>query len=277
MKLQEEILQKLEVFKTNKFSFDEESHTYLYGKNKFTSVTTFIKNFVVEFNTEVQSKKSAIKLLTKEGKELSELNIKIYQNRLIKEWDTKRDIGCELGSITHKTIEELLNGQTLSPILNDEAAKRFLAFKNKIYDKKMKDIVIFIGQEIRVFSEELQLAGTIDCLVLRLCKDAKWRLEIWDWKTNKKMNTDSDKCYRKMLAPFADEWENELNKYSIQLNLYKLILASKGIFVDGECVVVYIPPNDEEPRVLRCKDYIGKLEMYFGVNFYTKLKNSLSI
>jgi hypothetical protein len=272
MELREQILEKLQVFKSEKFSFHEESHTYLYGKKKFTSVTTFIKNFVVEFNTEEQSKKSAIKLLNKEGKELNEVNIKIYQNRLIKEWDSKREIGCDLGSITHKTIEELLNGDPITPILNDEAAKRFIKFQ-KIFNSRMKDIVIPIGQEIRVFSEELQLAGTIDCLVLRMTKDGKWRLEIWDWKTNKKMNTDSDKCYRKLLVPFGDEWENELNKYSIQLNLYKLILASKGIFVDGECVIVYIPPNDDEPRILRCKDYINKLEMYFGVNFYSKLKS----
>lgn len=273
MDLKEQILEKLKLFKTERFSFQEDTHTYLYGKKKFTSVTTFIKNFKKEFNTEEQSKKSAIKLLEKEGKELNELNIKIYQNRLIKEWDTKKVIGCDLGSITHKTIEELLNNEPITPISNDEAAKRFIKFQ-KIYDSKIRDIVIPIGQEIKVFSEELQLAGTIDCLVLRLNKQGKWCLEIWDWKTNKKMKTDLDKCYNKLLTPFADEWENELNVYSIQLNLYKLILASKGILVDGECVIVYIPPNDDEPKILKCKDYTSKLEMYFGVNFYSKLKAS---
>lgn len=196
--------------------------------------------------------------------------MKIYQNRLIKEWETKKVIGCDLGHITHKTIEELLNGEPITPILNDEAAKRFLKFK-KLYDVKVKPIIIPIGQEIRGFSEELGIAGTIDCLVLRKNKDGQWCLEIWDWKTNKKMKTDSDFCFNKMLAPFNEEWENELNTYSIQLCLYKLILASKGIHVDGQCVIVYIP-NEGEPKILKCKDYIPKLEMYFGVNFYSKYK-----
>ncbi len=276
MELKEQILEKLKAFETDKFKFEEGSHSYFYGKKKFTSVTTFIKNFVVEFNTEEKSKNSAIKLLKKEGLELSDVNIKIYQNRLIKEWETKKVIGCDLGSITHKTIEELLNGEPLTPITNVEAAKRFLKFK-KIFDAKIKDSVILLGQEIRVFSEELQLAGTIDCLVLRLCNDGKWRLEIWDWKTNKKMRTDSNGCFNKLLVPFSDEWENELNKYSIQLNLYKMILASKGILVDGECVIVYIPPNEEDPKIIKCKDYISKLEMYFGLNLFTKLKKELSI
>jgi hypothetical protein len=271
MELKEQILEKLKVFINDKFKFQEDSHSYFYGKKKFTSVTTFLKNFKKEFDTELQSEKKAIKILKSEGKELSEVNIKIYQNRLKKEWSTKTTIACDLGGITHKTIEDLLNGNPIEPITNDEASKRFIKFK-KLFDAKIKPIIIPLGQEIKVYSEELELAGTIDCLVLRLGKDGKWRLEIWDWKTNGKFTTDLDRCYNKLLPPFADEWENKLNEYSIQLNLYKLILASKGIFVDGECVIVYIPPNEDEPKILKCKDYIPKLEMYFGVNFYSKLK-----
>ena len=272
MEIKDKIKNKLQIFNIDKFQFDEKSHTYLYGKQKFISVTTFIKNFVKEFDSEHQSNKKAIKMLKQESLELTEVNIKIYQTRLLKEWENKKNIGCDLGSITHKTIEELLNNEPITPILNDEASKRFLKFK-KLYDSKIKDIIIPLGQEIRVFSEELKLAGTIDCLVLRKHKDGNWKLEIWDWKTNKKMNSDKDKCWDMLLPPFNNEWENEVNKYSIQLNLYKLILASNGIFVDGDCVVVYIPPNDDEPKIIQCKDYIQQLEMYFGVNYYTKLKN----
>jgi hypothetical protein len=272
MDLKEQILEQLKIFTNDKFKFQVDSHSYFYGKKKFTSVTTFLKNFKKEFNTEHESEKKAIKILKKEGKELDEVTIKIYQNRLIKEWTTKKDVACELGGITHKVIEDLLNGSPIEPILNDEAAKRYLKFK-KLFDSKIKPIIIPLGQEIKVYSEELELAGTIDCLILRLGKDGKWKLEIWDWKTNGKFTTDSDFSFNNLLAPFADEKENKLNEYSIQLNLYKLILASKGILIDGECVIVYIPPNEDEPKIIKCKDYIPKLEMYFGVNFYTKLKN----
>ncbi len=274
MDLKEQILEQLKIFTNDKFKFQADSHSYFYGKKRFTAVTTFIENFKKKFNTELESEKKAIKILKQEGKELDEVTIKIYQNRLIKEWTNKKDVACELGGITHKVIEDLLNGSHIEPILNDEAAKRYLKFK-KLFDSKIKPIIIPLGQEIKVYSEDLELAGTIDCLVLRLGKDNKWRLEIWDWKTNGKFTTDSDFCFNNLLAPFADEKENKLNLYSIQLNLYKLILASKGILVDGECVIVYIPPNEDEPKIIKCKDYISKLEMYFGINFYTKLKNKI--
>ncbi len=266
------LMSKLDIFKTDKFTFDEDSHTYLYNKKKFTSVTTFLKNFVKEFNTQEKSKSSAIKLLKKEGNELTDANIELYQTNLIREWEVKKERGCDLGSITHKTIEEILNGDNITPTMDEEALRRILSFRTDIYDKKMKSNVIPIAQEIRVFCEELGIAGTIDCLVMRLHKDGIWRLEIWDWKTNIRIRTDSDKNYNKLLPPFQKEWENELNKYSIQLNLYKLILASKGIFVDGECVVIHIP-SDNEPKIYKCKDYIGELEMYFGIDYYTNLKN----
>jgi hypothetical protein len=111
------------------------------------------------------------------------------------------------------------------------------------------------------------LAGTIDALMIR-----NGKLEIWDYKTNKSIKTDSDYSFNRLLTPFENQWENELNKYSLQLNLYKLMLASRGIKVDGQCVLLHIPPDSESPKIMKCKDYIPQLEEHFGVNFYSNLK-----
>ncbi len=269
-----DILKKLKVFDSPDFTFDEKEHVYLYKKKEFISVTTFIKKFVRKFDENFWSTKKAIERLKKNCIPVTEETTSLYKAQILEEWQIKKDVGCDVGSITHKSIEEMFNGEDITPIENEESLKRFEKFKI-LYEEKLKGKIINIAQEIRVFSEELKIAGTIDCLLIRNYEGV-WRLEIWDWKTNKKFKTDKDKCFAKMLPPFMDEWENEINTYSIQLNLYKLILASKGIYIDGECALVHLPPGEDKPRVLKCKNYITQLESYFGVNFYSKLKEKHS-
>jgi hypothetical protein len=36
-------------------------------------------------------------------------------------------------------------------------------------------------------------------------------------------------------------------------------------------VIGYIPPKDEKPLILKCKNYIPELESYFNVSFYSDL------
>ena len=172
-----------------------------------------------------------------------------------------------MGTLVHEYIEQKYNPDlNIKECTNVEALKRIKKFEEKL-SHRLKDLKS-IRQELRIFSSKLGLAGTIDALFLR-----NGILYILDWKTNGKLRTDSDKNYSKLFPPFSDQWENEMNKYSIQLNLYKLMLAEYGIYVD-KCVIVYIPPSDEEPKIIQCKDYIKKLEIYFGVNFYTNLEKT---
>lgn len=261
MNNKEEILEKLKVFNDPNFSFDEETHTYLYKNEVFESVTTFIKKFIKPFDENYFSLKKAKERLSIEGKVITDSNLKIYQDMILQEWTDKKDTACIMGSFTHKLIEQTLNGESIDEIENEEAIKRYQKFKI-IYDTKLKDKIINVGQEIKVFSEEMKIAGTIDCLLLRELNN-QWCLEIWDWKTNSKFTTDEHKSYNKMLHPFKSDWENELNKYSIQLSLYKKILASKNIIVDGKMIIVHIPENGEVKSYL-AKDYTEILNKYFS-------------
>jgi ATP-dependent exoDNAse (exonuclease V) beta subunit len=260
----EEILDKVKVFNDSNFTFDEESHTYRYKGKKFISVTTIIKNFIQPFNTDFWSRKKAIDRIDENQDDRSEENIKKVQLEIQKEWDDKRDRSNILGTDVHKYIEEKFDPNLeISGYSDEEVLSRIDKFEKNIVPK-LKGFVP-VAQEVRVFSPTMKLAGTIDALFL---KDGK--LYILDWKTNGNLKTDNDKMFSKLLAPFGQFWDNELNKYSIQLSLYRLILAEYGIDV-SHTAIVYVPPSEKEPKIYKPKDFIPQLEMYFGVDFYSSL------
>jgi hypothetical protein len=262
--MKEEILEKLKVFDDVNFKFVEDTHTYTINGRKLTSVTTFIKNFYKPFDEKYWSIKKAKQALLERGEVLTQENIDNEQSKIKALWKEKADIACDMGTIVHLYIEEFFNGIKPQEVKNYEAINRINKF-HKIYNDKLKDILIPVGQEVKMFSEDLGLAGTIDALFIR-----NGKLEIWDYKTNGKFTSDTDRCFQKLLDPFDDQWENELNKYSIQLSLYKLMLASVGIKVDGDNVILYFPPEGEA-KIIKCKDYTRILEKYFNVNYYSDL------
>jgi ATP-dependent exoDNAse (exonuclease V) beta subunit len=243
-----DIYEKLKIFEDPKFTFDEASHVYKYGNKQLTSVTTYLKNFEHEFDAEYWSNKKA-----------KERNVDV--SVIIAEWDAKRDAACDMGTATHLYIENrfkrVIDNTFLDDNLYDDRTQVRIDSFEKIYESRLHKLTP-IAQELRVFSEEMGVAGTIDALFMM---DGK--LFILDWKTNSKFRTDSDKCFGKLKPPFQDQWDNEHNKYSIQLNMYKLILAEKGIDV-SECVIVYIP-EEGDCKIIKTKDYLSKLKIYFGV------------
>jgi ATP-dependent exoDNAse (exonuclease V) beta subunit len=244
----DDIYEKIKIFEDPKFTFDEASHVYKYGNKQLTSVTTFLKNFEHEFDTEYWSNKKA-----------KERNVDV--SVILNEWDTKRDASCALGTNVHLYIENRFKSVLDSSFIDeneydDRTVIRIDSFE-KLYESRLHKLTP-IAQELRVFSEEMGVAGTIDALFMM---DGK--LFILDWKTNSKLRTDADRCFGKLKAPFQDQWENEHNKYSIQLNMYKLILAQQGIEV-SDCVIVYIP-EDGDSKIIKAKNYFDKLKIYFGI------------
>ena len=88
--------------------------------------------------------------------------------------------------------------------------------------------------EMQVFSEELGLAGTIDLVV----KGQNNTCTLIDWKTNKQINKKS-KYKKKGIHELTKDIEDcEYEKYSLQLNAYKLILEKEyGLKVEDMIIV----------------------------------------
>lgn len=84
---------------------------------------------------------------------------------------------------------------------------------------------------------KLKIAGTADTL---LYSQKTGQYHLWDWKTGSKF-TDKNR-FQALLHPFNDLDECELNTYSLQLSLYRLILARNTELELGDSYLVYLNP-----------------------------------
>lgn len=239
----QEILEKLKVFTEDKnFIFDPVKHKYTYNGDYFINVTTFLENFIKPFDKEYWSLKKA-----------KEANVE--QSVILEKWDAKRDKACDLGHTVHAWIEDYYELNETALPEDEEVLSRVNKFltlwKNKLH--KLESV----ATEIRVFSKKHKIAGTIDKLYL-----IDGLLILCDWKTNEKIKTDKDYCFNMLLEPFNKYKENELNKYSLQLSLYALMLREAGVIVDYS-IVCHLPPKTE-PQIIKLKDFRAELEDYLN-------------
>ncbi len=243
--MRDELLQKLKCFEDPEFTFDPGLHRYTYHGDVFQSVTQFIGQFHVPFDTEKWSKIKA----EQAG---------VDQEEIKKEWKRLNDYANEIGTETHQWIEDYYNKIWREIPTNQDLLHRITKF-NKIYSKQLHKLEP-LAFEVRVFSKKWKKAGMIDSLFV---KDGK--IFILDWKTNKDFTNDSHPKgkYEKLLAPFDEYWKNHLNEYSIQLSMYAAILEEWGFEIGG-AYLVHIGPGDEDAQIYKVNDVRSHIRGFFG-------------
>lgn len=227
--------QLLQAFNDPGFNFKPDTHEYTYKGEKYQSVTSYTKKFFEPFYSEEVAKKYG----AKHG-----ISPKIVQQ----EWKEK----AQLGTNVHELIELFLNhGIKNRQTASFEEMLRFARFYH-IFEGRLKDLEL-CATELQVFSHEFKIAGTIDAVF-----KTKGQHVLVDWKTNKNFKTDNDFCFgKKLYPPFQAHKDNELNKYSLQLSLYRLILEEHG-FSTRWPVLVHI--SETEARIYQAKDFREELK-----------------
>lgn len=192
-------------------TFEEESHKYTSIINGFevqyTSGTQFLGKYYPKFDPDGSIIK---RCALKEGISVAELQAK---------WDARGKESCRLGTRLHETIEDtLLKRSYRNTPENDEEKRRF---DNGIkVGQRLLEKVSILGVEQIVFSDKLQIAGTIDLLAKTRDKDTYL---IIDHKTNK--NIEKENKYNKFcLAPIQHVPDLSYWHYALQLNLYQYLL-----------------------------------------------------
>ena len=212
--------------KHNLISLDEKSHTYtLKDSNEvFSSVTQFISDFFEPFN-EYEIAKKLTKHPKYQGKNIEDI---------LSDWKARRD----RGTVVHKEIEDFIikmNNEDIITIHDkfDLKSKQGIKFLKEFYyekaDKK-KNNVIF--PEVKIISEKLKLAGTIDLLIYNKNKN---QISLIDWKTNQEIKT-KENAYRHGIkgTPAEKIYDCSFERYSLQLSMYKYILENfYNISVNG--------------------------------------------
>lgn len=180
-------------------TYNEQTHSYFLKGKKIPSVTQYINKWIPPFDKENISKAVA----KKAGRE---------QQDVLDEWTMKGKISCDYGNVVHNTIEAYLKWgvEPTFKLGNDVLSD----FKSKI------DTTYDLHPEIVVYGEfeGEMLAGRVDLIAKK-----SGHIKIIDFKTNGDLN----KKNGKLLEPFKDLDNTPLNKYRLQLSLYKHLLGKE--------------------------------------------------
>lgn len=210
-------LKQLDIFK--KITFIEDSHTYLINKKPASklSVTKLIKQFKKPFKVD----ETAVKIAARTGSTPEQVK---------EDWTRNRDRAATTGTLLHKYIEEHytktikkleLNIETLGIEEKEQIKKALPILIKQFYDFYDSNLHLkCVCNELVVGDlDDTLICGTVDMLVHNQKTD---KLEIYDFKTNKKMQ--SHTSFGNLFYPFDDMTEGEINEYTIQLNTYKYLI-----------------------------------------------------
>ena len=182
-------------------TFDEPSHTYYDDGEKVKyNVTSLVDLFVKPFPAEL----IAGKVAKRDG---------TTTEAVLDMWGLKRDLATEYGNSVHKSVELFLKyGEYPKHECLREIVQKFQEdFKG--HEK--------FHSEVMVYDPELSVCGTIDMIEI----EAPKVISIWDTKTNGDLLEESK---YKLTGPFKDLKATNINKYRIQLSIYKDLLERRG-------------------------------------------------
>lgn len=242
--------------------FDEEPHDYYIdgSKDHVISATTFIHQFVEHFD-----KDQAIGMIFKNQKYSTDPTYKYYKktsDEIKQMWSDSGKEASALGTELHLYIELFFNGINKK---NDSIEASY--FHEFLADHP--DLEIY-RTEMMVFSKELLLAGSIDAIF----KNPDGSLSLCDWKRSKEMKFEAFR-HKKMKEPFNHMDDCNYSHYSLQLNLYRMILETYyGFKIKDMFLVVMHPNNKSQNGHMYNKHMVPRLEEE-GRNLLQYRKNQL--
>ncbi len=207
----------------NNITLLEDEHKYILETNpdlEFTSVTTFIKYFFQPFD----SIGIANNLTSYHDK-----YIEMTPQALVKQWEQK---GIE-GTLVHEEIERFIKEKVAPTKHKSKLAVEWL--KKNISDNYQ------IFSEVVIYSEELEIAGTIDILLYNKAKNS---YKLLDWKTSERIYTSSFKSKMGTHATTSHLMDCNHIHYSLQLSLYQYILENYYGLNITDRAVIHIADTD---------------------------------
>lgn len=201
--------------------FDPVKHVYTHEGTPLMSVTTLISTWFKKFNPAltIAGMKKSPNWPQSKYYGMTDDDIKAL-------WNRDGEIASRLGTELHACIEAYyLSGKEHDSV----EFQQFLAFAKEANLTRTMT-------EHRVFSTKYQLAGTVDCISL----NEDGTCDVYDWKRCKDMNTSYGHSIHPQLShiPSSNFW-----KYSIQLNLYRVLIEEGGMKVRNMFIVCFHPEH----------------------------------
>jgi len=201
-------------------SFDHDKHIYSDGDRQLISVTTLIHKYVPEFDP---TGEIIARCAARDGVTVEELRA---------EWDWECEKACIKGRSLHSQMEYWIDHGKIGPGDFQDVVGQFanLGFKGKL------------RSETIIYSKELGIAGTVD---VTDCYGNN-ELDVIDFKTNKALKKTSffkrPGGFEKMLPPVRHLMSCNFIHYSIQQELYGILLEEAGYWINDR-VILYLNPK----------------------------------
>lgn len=236
--------------------FEEEGHKYTLNGKNLASVSSIGHRFIAHpFDEELQAERYA----QRKG-ETAEF--------WLKKWRCNAFRASTLGTKTHEFGESLAYLRAGHPELirpsvrsqympqygylaplhpKEEAIEKFMDELPASYHLVLNEARVYSGKNTDA-SKNLreQICGTFDMLYYDSGegKNNEAGFVVLDYKTNGSLQNEYSRRYhRKLLHPFEDLYEEDLGLYTIQLNLYALMLEDIGLYVKARRIVWLLPDS----------------------------------
>lgn len=195
----------------------------------YDSISKVLKSVENEFEAEKISYFVARKQLIAEGCLTTENLIKERQQIILGQWEEKRDLAADHGTMIHKIIEDyLLTG--IKAVGFELMLERMEAEIFSRYKQKFSEQIIPI--------DEHGVAGTADFLGMVNAST----VDIFDWKTNLSKGIEFANDYNKFFKSPVDHLnESNYSKYCLQLSAYGYMLYKAHGYKIRKLSIVFIP------------------------------------
>lgn len=222
--------------------FNKQYHTYTLDGERLTSVTKIAYSVKPPFDSEFFANKKA----QERG---------VSKDVILAEWEANRKASAQKGEMVHTYIEKFLTGE----IVTDDA---ILSLNSKIpemtaFDKfwnNSQGTLAPYAVEWIIGDRELGIAGTLDTIFMQGNE-----LVLFDWKTGSKFGVSNR--FGSLLYPFADLDDCELNNYSLQSSIYRLIVERNTDLTIKDGYIVYLV-GDGSYQIHKALDLRGRVELW---------------
>lgn len=254
-----EIIEKLNGF--SHVIFNERWHTYKIGQQKLTSVTSLLKQFEAEKDWDLIAERYAAKngetgdywrdAWKQEGRVASEKGSEFH---LYAEWAmANKEYEFDMEKII-KTTEECDKVSHFEP----HKAMKKLKMMWDVFWLQAQGKLIPVRSEFITGDAELGVGGMVDQLFWNVKEQ---ELQIWDWKTSKKIAKSND--YNKLIGPLSHLDECEWNKYSLQIAIYKHIIEKNLGLTIGKCYIGWFNENNDTYKIIKTRNLDKEVQHIF--------------
>jgi len=202
--------------------FNAKQHQYRYKGRQLSSVSSYIKKYVEEFDA------STIAGYVAKSRGIS-------KEKVLQEWEDIKNTACDKGNRVHDYGEtysnNIIDGKNHSKSPSDPYEEAVVSFWNSL----PSHIVPFIN-ELKMFSEWFGVAGTGDII---LYNTITGKFIIGDYKTNKDIFKNHKG--KKMYTPYNDMLDMPYSKYEIQLSFYQYLFEQTGFKVERRALIWLLP------------------------------------